>query len=54
MVYYDQRYAKVFGRGDIFYWDKYKNRVGMYYTPVPQFYISKKKSRHRKCYDEYG
>ena len=36
MVYYDIRYAKVFGRGDIFYWDKYKHSVGMYYTPIPQ------------------
>ena len=29
MAYYDIRYVKVFGRGDIFYWDKYKHRVGM-------------------------
>ena len=36
MVYYDRRYAQIFGKGDIFYWDKYKNKVGMYYTPISQ------------------
>ena len=32
MVYYDLHYAKVFGTSDIFFWDKYKNRVGIHYT----------------------
>ena len=31
MVYFDVHYAKVFGRGDIFFWDKYKKRVGVHY-----------------------
>ena len=53
MVYYDLRYAKVFGRGDIFYWDKYKNRVGMYYTPILHSTEVKRKG-DRKCYDDSG
>ena len=36
MVYYDLNYAKVFGRGDIFYWDKYKHRAGVHYTAGPR------------------
>ena len=35
MVYYDLNYAKDFGRCDIFYWDKYKHRVGVHYTAGP-------------------
>ena len=32
MVYFDVHYASVFGRSEIFYWDKYKRRVGVHYT----------------------
>ena len=32
MVYFDVHYASVFSRGEIFYWDKYKRRVGVHYT----------------------
>ena len=32
MVYFDTHYASVFSRGEIFYWDKYKRRVGVHYT----------------------
>ena len=36
MVYYDRNHAQIFGRGGVFYWDKYKDKVGMYYTPISQ------------------
>ena len=36
MGYYDRNYAQIFGRGDVFHWDKYKNKVGMIYTPISQ------------------
>ena len=35
MVYFDVHYATVFGRGDIFFGDKYKKRVGVHYTAGP-------------------
>ena len=36
MVYFDVHYAKVFGKGDIFFWDKYKKRIGVHYTGGPR------------------
>ena len=36
MFYFDVHYAKVFGRGDILFWDKYKKRVGVHYTAGPR------------------
>ena len=38
MVCYDRDYAQIFGRGD-----KYKNKVGMYYTPISQLTDLKRK-----------
>ena len=43
MVYFDVHYAKVFGRGEIFYWDKYKRRVGVHYTGGPRSIETRRK-----------
>ena len=43
MVYFDVHYAKVFGRGEIFYWDKYKRRVGVHYTGGPHSIETRRK-----------
>ena len=43
MVYFYVHYATVFGRGDIFFWDKYKKRVGVHYTGAPRSKEAKRK-----------
>ena len=43
MVYFDLHYAKVFGRGDIFFWDKYKKKSRCSLYGRSPFYRSKKK-----------
>ena len=43
MVYFDVHYAKVFSRSEIFYWDKYKRRVGVHYTGGPRSIETRRK-----------
>ena len=43
MVYFDVHYGKVFGRGDIFWGDKYKKRVGVHYTGSPRSIEARRK-----------
>ena len=43
IVYYDRNCAQIFKRGNLFYWDRYKYKVGMHYIPIPQLRVLKRR-----------